>query len=105
MVLEAALLHVGPGEEAAFEEAMRRAAPVIAGSPGYLRHELGRCLETKGRYLLLVQWETLQAHTVGFRESPRFGEWRAIIGPFFAAPPVVEHYESVLSWPAADAVS
>lgn len=100
MVLEVATLQVRHGEEAAFEEGMRRAAPVIAGSPGYLRHELRRCLETKGRYLLLVQWETLEAHTVGFRQSPRFGEWRAIIGPFFAAPPVVEHYESVLSWPA-----
>lgn len=105
MVLEAALLQVRPGEEADFEEAMRRAAPVIAGSRGYLRHELRRCLETKGCYLLLVRWETLEAHTVGFRESPRFGEWRAVVGPFFAAPPVVEHYESVLSWPATEAVS
>lgn len=99
MILEAAVLQVRAGEESAFEEAMRRAAPVIAGSPGYLRHELRRCLETKGRYLLLVRWETLEAHTVGFRESPRFSEWRAIIGPFFAAPPSVEHYESVLDWP------
>lgn len=99
MILEAAVLQVRAGEERAFEEGMRRAAPVIAGSPGYLRHELRRCLETKGRYLLLVHWETLEAHTAGFRESPRFSEWRAIIGPFFAAPPSVEHYESVLSWP------
>lgn len=101
MILEAAVLQVRAGEEHGFEQAMLRAAPVIAGSPGYIRHELQRCLETTGRYLLLVHWETLEAHTIGFRESPRFGEWRAIIGPFFAAPPTVEHYESVLSWPAA----
>lgn len=101
MILEAASLQVVTGQEHAFEEAMVRAAPVIAATPGYIRHELRRCMETKGRYLLLVQWETLEAHTVAFRESPRFGEWRAIIGPFFAAPPNVEHYTSVLNWPAA----
>lgn len=101
MILEAAVIQVRAGEEHAFDEAMRRAAPVIAGSRGYLRHELRRCLETKGRYLLLVHWETLEAHTIGFRESPHFAEWRAIIGPFFAGPPSVEHYESVLNWPAA----
>jgi heme-degrading monooxygenase HmoA len=101
MILEAAVLQVRAGEEQAFEEAMRRAAPVIAGSPGYIGHQLHRCIETQGRYLLLVQWETLEAHTIGFRESPRFGEWRAIIGSFFAAPPHVEHYQSVLSWPGA----
>jgi heme-degrading monooxygenase HmoA len=100
MVLEAATLQVVAGQEHAFEEAMLRAAPVIAATPGYIRHELRRCMETKGRYLLLVQWQTLEAHTVAFRESPRFGEWRAIIGPFFAAPPTVEHYTSVLNWPA-----
>lgn len=101
MILEAASLQVVAGQEHAFEEAMLRAAPVIAATPGYIRHELRRCMETKGRYLLLVHWETLEAHTVGFRESPRFGEWRAIIGGFFAAPPNVEHYTFVLSWPAA----
>lgn len=99
MVLEVAMLSVRAGEESAFEEAMVKAAPVIAGSRGYMGHQLQRCIETKGRYLLLVRWETLEAHTVGFRESPAFGEWRSIIGPYFAAPPAVEHYDNVLSWP------
>lgn len=99
MVLEVAMLSVRAGEESAFEEAMVKAAPVIAGSRGYMGHQLQRCIETKGRYLLLVRWETLEAHTVGFRESPAFGEWRSIIGPYFAAPPDVEHYGNVLSWP------
>lgn len=99
MILETAVLQVRAGEESAFEEAMVKAAPVIAGSPGYRQHGLQRCLETKGRYLLLVQWENLEAHTVGFRQSPAFAEWRSIIGPYFASAPSVEHYEALLEWP------
>ncbi|HEX4006154.1 MAG TPA: antibiotic biosynthesis monooxygenase [Acidobacteriaceae bacterium] len=99
MILEAANLVVRAGEEAAFESAMAQAAPVIAGAAGYVGHEVQRSIETPGRYLLLVQWETLEAHTVGFRGSPAFAEWRTLISPFFASPPVVEHYESVLEWP------
>jgi heme-degrading monooxygenase HmoA len=98
MMLEVAMLTVRAGQERAFEEAMAKAAPVIAGSRGYLRHELRRCVETPGRYLLLVEWETLEAHTVGFRQSPAFAKWREIIGGFFAEAPAVEHYEEVLKW-------
>lgn len=99
MVLETAQMQVKAGEEAAFEDAMRRAAPVIATAAGYIGHEVQRCVELPGRYLLLVQWQTLEAHTVGFRGSPAFAQWRAIIGPYFASAPVVEHYASVLEWP------
>ena len=99
MVLEAAVLQVWAGEDSAFEEAMVKAAPIIAGSSGYIGHQLQRCIETNGRYLLLVRWETLEAHTVGFRQSPAFAEWRAVIQPFFASAPVVEHYECALTWP------
>ena len=98
MILEAAVLQVREGAEAGFEGAMVKAAPVIAGSPGYVSHELQRCIESKGRYLLLVRWETLEAHTVGFRQSAAFVEWRTLIGPFFEAPPIVEHYEGALVW-------
>ncbi|HEX3660192.1 MAG TPA: antibiotic biosynthesis monooxygenase [Acidobacteriaceae bacterium] len=98
MILEIAMLKVNAGQEPAFEAAMTKAAPVIAGSPGYRAHQLQRCVETPGRYMLLVQWETIEAHTVGFRQSPAFGEWRQIIGSYFAEPPVVEHYERVLQW-------
>jgi heme-degrading monooxygenase HmoA len=99
MILEEAVLSVCEGDATAFEAAMVKAAPVIAGAAGYLSHELQRCVETPGRYLLLVRWETLEAHTVGFRQSAAFAEWRAIVGPFFAVPPVVEHYETALEWP------
>ena len=100
MILEVAMLTVHAGQESAFETAMTKAAPVIAGSRGYLGHELRRCVETPGRYVLLVEWDTLEAHTVGFRGSPAFAEWRAILGGFFAEAPMVEHYEGVLKWPA-----
>jgi heme-degrading monooxygenase HmoA len=99
MILEAAVLQVKAGDGDAFEAAMLTAAPVLAGSAGYLSHALQRCVETPGRYLLLVRWETLEAHTVGFRQSAAFGEWRGILSPFFAGAPVVEHYEGVLEWP------
>ncbi|MGA7887835.1 MAG: antibiotic biosynthesis monooxygenase [Acidobacteriaceae bacterium] len=99
MILEVAMLTVHARQERAFEAAMEKAAPVIASSAGYMGHELRRCIETPGRYLLLVQWETLEAHTVGFRQSPSFTQWREIIGGFFAEAPVVEHYEGVLRWP------
>lgn len=98
MILEQAVLQVKAGEESAFEAAMLRAAPVIAGAAGYIGHQLQRCIETPGRYLLLVRWEALEAHTVGFRGSPAFAEWRALIGSHFATPPLVEHYEGVLDW-------
>ena len=99
MILEAAVMQVKAGDEAAFEAAMLTAAPVIAGAAGYISHELQRCVETPGRYLLLVRWETVEAHTVGFRQSAAFAEWRGIVGPFFAGAPDVLHYETALSWP------
>lgn len=101
MILEIAILNIRAGEEVAFEEAVAAGSQLILRSPGYIAHELRRCIETKGRYVLLVRWETLEAHTVGFRESPAFPAWRAIIGPFFASAPVVEHYERVSEWPQA----
>ncbi len=66
MILEAARLDVRVGETAAFEAAFRQASRIIAAMPGYVSHKLHRCIETEGRYLLLVQWERLQDHTVGF---------------------------------------
>lgn len=99
MILEVAMLTVRAGEQSAFEAAMREAAPVIASAAGYHGHQLQHCVETPERYLLLVRWETLEAHTVGFRGSPAFAQWREIIGGYFAEAPVVEHYERVAEWP------
>jgi heme-degrading monooxygenase HmoA len=68
------------------------AIAVLAGSKGYLSYELRRSVETPNRYALRIEWETLEDHTVGFRGSPAFAQWRMYIGPFFAEPPVVEHF-------------
>ena len=92
MILELAQITVSPGTEADFERVFPTAIRLLAGSPGYVRHELRRSVETPNRYALLVTWRTLEDHTVGFRGSPAFLEWRAHLGPFLAAPPVVEHF-------------
>ena len=80
---------------AAFDQAFAQAQRIIASMPGYQGHELQHCVEDDHQYVLLVRWATLQDHTEGFRQGPLFGKWRAIIGPFFAAPPSVEHFSLV----------
>ena len=95
MILEAAVLPVIAGREAEFEAAFRETSPIIASMPGYLGHELQRCIETRSRYLLLVRWGTLEAHTVGFRGSPEYECWRALLHQFYDPFPVVEHFEAI----------
>jgi len=97
MILEIAHLDVKPGESAAFERAFQEATPLIAATQGYISHELQRCIETPSRYVLLVRWETLEAHTIGFRESKRYGEWKRLLHHFYDPFPLVEHYEAVLA--------
>lgn len=96
MILEHAIVSITPGQDAAFESAFANAPAIFERAAGCHGAELRHCVETPGRYLLLVHWETVEHHTVGFRESPLFGEWRALVGPYFAAPPAVEHYEASL---------
>lgn len=95
MILEAARLDVRPGHEPAFEQDFARASAFIRATPGYLSHELQRCLEQPGRYLLLVEWETLEAHTQGFRGSPGYQEWKKLLHHYYDPFPTVEHYASV----------
>lgn len=92
MILESALLDVKPGEEAAFEAAIREARPLIAATPGFRTIAVRRCLETPNRYLLLVEWERLEDHTVGFRQSARYEQWRALLHHFYDPFPRVEHF-------------
>ncbi len=94
MILELADLRIQPGQQAAFEEAIARGlSSVIARAKGYRGAKVHHGIESPERYVLQIFWDTLEDHTVGFRGSPLFAEWRAIVGPFFAAPPVVEHFE------------
>lgn len=95
MVLEHAVLHVRDGEEVAFEAAFEEAKTVISSAVGCGSVRLERCIEHPGRYLLLVEWATVEAHMEGFRGSPAFVEWRALLHHFYDPPPVVEHYERV----------
>ena len=96
MILEVAVLNVRPGQEAAFEEAFREARSIISASPGHLSHELKRCLEKPGQYLLLVKWRQLDDHTVGFRQSPGYARWKSLLHHFYDPFPTVEHYADVL---------
>ena len=95
MILEAAFLSVKPGESKDFEAAFRQASPIIASMKGYLSHELQKCLEQSDRYLLLVRWQTLEDHTVGFRGSAAYQEWKKLLHHFYEPFPVVEHFEAV----------
>ena len=93
MILEAAILDVIVGREQEFETAFEKASPLIASMKGYISHQLQHCMEAPNRYLLLVQWETLEAHTVGFRGSEEFQEWKKMLHHFYDPFPVVQHYE------------
>jgi heme-degrading monooxygenase HmoA len=95
VILEAVFLNIIAGREAEFEDAFRQASPIIAGRAGYIEHELQRCLEQPGKYLLLVQWETLEAHTVGFRQSAEYQDWKKLLHHFYDPFPTVEHFEQV----------
>jgi heme-degrading monooxygenase HmoA len=96
MILEHADIRIDPSQASAFEEAILRGVnTVIAHARGFKGYKVNRSVESPGRYLLMIYWDTLEDHTVGFRGSPAFAEWRAIVGPFFAQPPVVEHLELV----------
>jgi heme-degrading monooxygenase HmoA len=95
MILEVAPLPVRPGQEAAFEAAFAQAQKIIAAMPGYLGHELQRCLERPGEYLLLVRWRSLEDHEVGFRKSAHYQEWKTQLHHFYDPFPVVSHYEAV----------
>jgi heme-degrading monooxygenase HmoA len=94
MIVEVADFKVSAGNRAAFSAAITRAADtVLAKAGGYRRHQILACRESAERFILIVEWDSLEAHTLGFRQSPAFAEWRALIAPFFLQPPHVEHFD------------
>ena len=96
MILELAGIRIQPGQQAAFDEAIQRGiATVISKAKGFQGFKVNKGIESPERYILQIFWDTLEDHTVAFREGPLFPEWRAIVGPFFATPPTVEHFELV----------
>jgi len=93
MILEVADIRIQPGRQAEFDEAIERGLrTVISQAKGFKGWKVNKGIESPERYLLQIFWDTLEDHTVGFREGPLFPQWRAIVGPFFASPPVVEHF-------------
>jgi len=95
MVLEVALIDVTPGSEDAFAAAYAKGRTLLAGTPGCRSVRMTRGVETPDRFVLLVEWDSVEAHLANFRDSERFPQWRALIGPYFAQPPRVEHFTDV----------
>ena len=98
MILEIADIRIQPGRQAEFEAALQRGVTtVIAHARGFRGYDVQHGIESPERYLLMIRWDTLENHTVDFREGPLFSQWRAHVGPFFAGPPSVEHFSLVAS--------
>ncbi len=94
MILEVADIRIAPGKNAEFEAAIAHGIATVASkADGYRAYQVHKGIESPERYLLMIWWETLEHHTVSFRQGPLFPQWRAIVGPCFAAPPAVEHFE------------
>ncbi|MGL5923872.1 antibiotic biosynthesis monooxygenase family protein [Chroococcidiopsis sp.] len=95
MILEAVMLNIKLGMESDFEATFKQASRIISSMNGYLSHELHKCIEIKGKYLLLIKWKTLEAHTVEFRKSPEYQQWKKLLHHFYDPFPVVEHFEKI----------
>lgn len=95
MILEVAILSVIPEKTEDFEMAFDEAQHILSSSPGYISHQLQRCIERENQYILLVQWESLEAHTQGFRGSAAYGKWKNLLHHFYDPFPEVEHYRQV----------
>lgn len=94
MVLEVARISVTPGSEEPFTAAYAEAVPLVAQTPGFRSARMTRGVESPSSFVLLIEWDSVEAHEV-FRASERFAAWRGLIGPHFAAPPEVEHFQDV----------
>jgi len=97
MILEVAILNIRSGQSSDFERAFAEAQAIIASMPGYVSHQLLRCLEAADKYIFLVQWQTLEDHTLGFRQSAQYQDWKRLLHHFYEPFPTVEHYAPVLS--------
>lgn len=93
MILEVAVLNLKKGLSINFEESFKKAEKIIIGIDGYISHQLKKCIEQEDKYILLVNWETLEDHEVGFRKSLEYQEWKALLHHFYEPFPTVEHYK------------
>lgn len=97
MIYEIAELYIKPDDHAAFQAGVAEAVPLFKAATGCLSMRLDRDIETPDTYHLVVGWVTLENHTVDFRGSPAFQSWRGLVGSYFATPPKVEHFETVVA--------
>lgn len=95
MILEVAILNIIPGKTIEFEQAFSEAQHIISKMKGYVNHQLQKCIENDHQYILLVNWQTLEDHTVGFRTSAEYQDWKALLHHFYSPFPTVEHYQVV----------
>jgi heme-degrading monooxygenase HmoA len=93
MILEVAILNIKEGLSEEFENNFSIAKSIISSMTGYIAHELKKCIEQEDKYILLVQWETLEEHEIGFRKSKEYQQWKALLHHFYEPFPVVEHYK------------
>ena len=96
MVLEVAILNVKPKEIESFETTFQKAQTIISSMKGYVSHDLQKCIEKTNQYILLVNWETLEDHEIGFRQSKEYQEWKKLLHDFYDPFPKVQHYQSIL---------
>ena len=97
MVLEVAILDVKVGQESDFEASFKEAQTIISSMRGYQSHQLQKCVEKQNRYILLVNWDSLEDHTIGFRESPEYTQWKSLLHHYYEPFPNVEHYTLVMN--------
>ena len=95
MILEAVILFVKPNQATEFENNFRLASTIICKMNGYIEHELQKCIEVENKYLLLIKWESLEDHTIGFRNSAEYQEWKKLLHHFYEPFPIVEHFNLV----------
>jgi heme-degrading monooxygenase HmoA len=96
MILEVAILHLIEGKEQEFEADFKKASQYISSIRGYIKHALKKCVEEKNKYILLVEWETLENHTIDFRESEQYLEWKKLLHHYYNPFPIVEHYKTII---------
>ena len=93
MILEVAILYIKEGLSQDFEANFKKAELIIASNKGYISHQLKKCIEEENKYILLVNWETIEDHEIGFRTSKKYQEWKALLHHFYQPFPIVEHYK------------
>ena len=93
MILEVAILNIKKGQSEAFEKAFSSAEKIISSMKGYINHQLKKCIEENDKYILLVNWETIEDHQIGFRKSKKYQQWKTELHHFYQPFPTVQHYK------------